>query len=43
MIDNDSGIGTQFAVADVNGDKLPDIVIANKKGVVPVRAGARQG
>jgi hypothetical protein len=32
-IDNDSGIGTQFAVADVNGDKLPDIVVANKKGV----------
>ena len=32
-IDDDSGIGTQFAVADVNGDKLPDIVTANKKGV----------
>ena len=32
-IDNDSGIGTQFVVADVNGDKLPDIVISNKKGV----------
>jgi hypothetical protein len=32
-IDNDSGIGTQFAVADVNGDKLPDVVVANKKGV----------
>ena len=33
VIDNDSGIGTQFVVADVNGDHLPDIVIANKKGV----------
>jgi hypothetical protein len=33
QIDNDSGIGTQFAVVDINGDKLPDIVIANKKGV----------
>jgi hypothetical protein len=33
QIDNDSGIGTQFAVADVNGDKLPDVVVANKKGV----------
>jgi hypothetical protein len=33
QIDNNSGIGTQFAVADVNGDKLPDIVVANKKGV----------
>lgn len=32
-IDHDSGIGTQFAVADLNGDKLPDIVVANKKGV----------
>jgi hypothetical protein len=32
-IDDDSGIGTQFAVADVNGDGLPDIVTANKKGV----------
>jgi hypothetical protein len=33
QIDNDSGIGTQFAVTDVNGDGLPDIVTANKKGV----------
>jgi hypothetical protein len=33
QIDNDSGIGTQFVVDDMNGDKLPDIVIANKKGV----------
>jgi hypothetical protein len=32
-IDNDSGIGTQFVVEDINGDKLPDIVVANKKGV----------
>ena len=33
QIDSDSGIGTQFAVQDVNGDGLPDIVVANKKGV----------
>lgn len=32
-IDNDSGIGTQFVVADFNGDKLLDIVVSNKKGV----------
>jgi hypothetical protein len=32
-IDHDSGIGTQFAVQDVNGDKLPDIAVSNKKGV----------
>jgi hypothetical protein len=32
VIDNDSGIGTQFTVADVNGDKLLDVVISNKKG-----------
>lgn len=32
QIDNDSGIGTQVLAADVNGDKLPDIVVGNKKG-----------
>jgi hypothetical protein len=32
-IDGDSGIGTQFVVADFNGDKLLDVVTANKKGV----------
>ncbi|MCI0337996.1 MAG: VCBS repeat-containing protein [Acidobacteria bacterium] len=32
-IDNDSGVGTQFVVADINKDRLPDIVTANKKGV----------
>jgi hypothetical protein len=32
-IDNQSGIGTQFVVADFNGDGLLDIVTANKKGV----------
>jgi len=32
-IDNDSGVGTQFTVGDVNRDRLPDIVVANKKGV----------
>ena len=32
-IDDDSGVGTQFTIADMNGDKKPDIVISNKKGV----------
>jgi hypothetical protein len=32
QIDHDSGVGTQFEVADVNGDKKLDIVIGNKKG-----------
>ncbi len=32
-VDNDSGVGTQFAVADLNGDKRPDIITSNKKGV----------
>lgn len=31
--DHDSGIGTQFEVADVNGDGLLDVVTSNKKGV----------
>jgi hypothetical protein len=33
LIDDQSGIGTQFEVLDYNGDGLLDIVSANKKGV----------
>ena len=33
LIDDDSGVGTQFCVADLDGDGLLDIVVANKKGV----------
>lgn len=33
LIDSDSGIGTQVVAGDVNGDKLADIVVGNKKGV----------
>lgn len=32
VIDTDSGIGTQFAVTDVNGDGLLDVAVSNKKG-----------
>ena len=33
VIDADSGVGTQFEVADLNGDGLLDVVTSNKKGV----------
>jgi hypothetical protein len=33
LIDNDSGIGTQFVVADFNGDGKPDVITSNKHGV----------
>src|SRR5258707_3124601 len=32
LIDDNSGIGTQVVVGDINGDKLPDVVVGNKKG-----------
>jgi hypothetical protein len=32
LVDDDSGVGTQVTVGDVNGNGLPDIVVANKKG-----------
>jgi hypothetical protein len=31
-IDDDSGVGTQVVAGDLNGDGLPDVVVANKKG-----------
>lgn len=33
LIDNDSGVGLLVVVKDMNQDGLPDIVVANKKGV----------
>ena len=32
-IDDDSGVGTQFIVTDLNGDGLLDIAVGNKRGV----------
>jgi hypothetical protein len=32
IIDDNSGIGTQVVAGDLNGDKLPDVVVGNKKG-----------
>lgn len=32
LIDDNSGIGTQVVAGNINGDKLPDIVVGNKKG-----------
>ena len=37
LIDDASGVGTQFTVTDVNGDGRPDIIIANKRGVFVFR------
>jgi len=31
-IDDASGVGTQIAVGDVDGDRRPDVVVGNKKG-----------
>jgi len=33
LIDLGVGIATQFVVTDINGDKRPDIVVSNKRGV----------
>ncbi len=41
VIDDDSGIGTQFVVADINGDKLLDVVSSNKKGVRVILQGRK--
>jgi len=32
-IDDDSGIGVQVLATDLNGDKYPDVVVGNKKGI----------
>jgi hypothetical protein len=32
LIDDNSGVGTQAAALDMNGDKKPDVIIGNKRG-----------
>jgi len=32
-VDDDSGVGTQVAAADLNGDGVPDVIVGNKKGI----------
>ncbi|MCO5237018.1 MAG: VCBS repeat-containing protein [Chitinophagaceae bacterium] len=33
VIDDDSGVGINIEVKDINGDNRPDIIIANKRGI----------
>lgn len=33
LIDDNSGVGTQVAATDLNGDEGPDVIVANKKGI----------
>lgn len=33
LIDDDSGVGTQVAGVDLNGDGRPDVIVGNKKGI----------
>ena len=41
MIDDDSGVGTQVAATDLNGDRVPDVIGGNKKGIFLHLSGAK--
>jgi hypothetical protein len=43
LIDEQSGIGTQFEVKDFNGDGRLDVIAANKKGVFLIEQGPAGG
>lgn len=42
LIADNVGVGTQVVAGDINGDKLPDVVIGNKKGTFVLLHEARQ-
>ena len=42
LIASDVGVGTQVVAGDINGDKLPDVVVANKKGTFVLMHEARK-
>lgn len=42
LIDEDSGVGLQVLVQDMNGDGLQDIIVSNKKGVFVFIAAASE-
>ncbi len=39
VLDEESGVGTQVAAGDVNGDGRADVVVANKRGTFVLRQG----